>query len=272
MTPCLPPRTTRKSQRYLHLILALVSVIILLFASQQDRYIEAQTTLFITLNNGLSVLPATFWLTITLLGDALIVLSLLAVLAIIQPRAWAGIFASIPLAILLTRSGKSLLSMPRPAAMIEHDQITIIGNALMGANSTPSGHTITAFTAITVIIYFLPAGKKALHASTALIIATLVALSRIAVGAHWPADVLLGAIFGYASGLSGIYLVNRYRPWWQWTTDPRRRYIRSAILMLFPAVILTMLLKGKYPNISITWLSIASGLATSVFLLRQKTA
>ena len=47
-----------------------------------------------------------------------------------------------------------------------------------------------------------PLRGAALHwRALALILALAVALSRIAVGAHWPSDVLAGAAVGWATGL-----------------------------------------------------------------------
>lgn len=40
-----------------------------------------------------------------------------------------------------------------------------------------------------------------------------IALSRVAVGAHFPLDVLVGSIVGYISGLSGIFISRKYKIW-----------------------------------------------------------
>jgi hypothetical protein len=41
----------------------------------------------------------------------------------------------------------------------------------------------------------------------------LIGLSRIAVGAHWPVDVLAGAALGWLCGLSGLWWSARWRFW-----------------------------------------------------------
>jgi membrane-associated phospholipid phosphatase len=60
--------------------------------------------------------------------------------------------------------------------------------------SFPSGHTITAFAAAWTLGLFLPKWRIVLFS-----LAILVGISRIMVGAHYPADVLAGAAVGLVS-------------------------------------------------------------------------
>lgn len=39
-----------------------------------------------------------------------------------------------------------------------------------------------------------------------LMFATLLSISRVAVGAHWPLDIVVGRSLGYLAGPSGVYL------------------------------------------------------------------
>lgn len=41
----------------------------------------------------------------------------------------------------------------------------------------------------------------------------LIGLSRVAVGAHFPFDVLIGSVIGYCSGLLGIFISRKYKIW-----------------------------------------------------------
>ncbi len=59
------------------------------------------------------------------------------------------------------------------------------------AFSFPSGHTTTAFTIAIILGHFSP-----LLWPLALLLATLVGLSRIALGAHFPSDVVAGMLLG----------------------------------------------------------------------------
>ena len=58
-------------------------------------------------------------------------------------------------------------------------------------NSMPSGHTAVSFAGL-VMIGMLAPRYKVLTWSMAII----VAVSRVAIGAHWPSDVVLGAFIG----------------------------------------------------------------------------
>lgn len=58
-------------------------------------------------------------------------------------------------------------------------------------NSMPSGHTAVSFAGLVMIGMLVPKYKPLTWT-----VAVLVGLSRIAVGAHWPSDVLLGAFIG----------------------------------------------------------------------------
>ncbi|CAM3385013.1 undecaprenyl-diphosphatase [Brevibacillus invocatus] len=69
-------------------------------------------------------------------------------------------------------------------------------------NSFPSDHTILFFTFCLTFWLF---GKK--HRLIWMILAVCVALSRIGVGVHYPADVLVGAIFGTLSALLSYAIV-----------------------------------------------------------------
>ena len=62
--------------------------------------------------------------------------------------------------------------------------------------SFPSGHTVTAFATALTIGWFAPRWRWPL-----LGVAALVGVSRVAVGAHYPSDVLAGALLGIGSAL-----------------------------------------------------------------------
>jgi membrane-associated phospholipid phosphatase len=99
---------------------------------------------------------------------------------------------------------KALVRRSRP--MIQVTQARIVGYQASGS-SFPSGHTSQAFFMATLM---------ALHFQPSLwlvfllyVIAFLVGITRMYVGAHYPRDVLAGAILGSAWGLMGV-LVDGY--------------------------------------------------------------
>ena len=234
---------------------------------------KVQTDWFLAINHYLSKLPV-FWLNVTSVGDALVIFPLLSFLIIIYPQAWAALFGALPFATLLSVAGKKIFAVPRPAAVLDHNLFTIVGDTLTAHNSLPSGHTITVFAAVTAILGALlpfPENKRHyLWLLAGLSVATFISLSRVAVGAHWPLDVVFGAIFGYLGGISGVILTQRFKAWWQWIEEPRFRYISSIIILILTLASLVQVVNHPYPGTGIIWVSIVSGMAVSAYLLLQK--
>jgi membrane-associated phospholipid phosphatase len=213
------------------------------------------TGLFLSLNAALGVLPDAFWANVTLLGDALVTLALLNLLAFRYPQLLpAGLLAGL-IATFTTRILKPLLSVDRPLAVLG-EQVHVVGVDLHNF-SFPSGHTAAAFTVAGV--YYLVLQRKSLRIPL-FAAATLVGLSRIAVGAHWPLDVLSGATLGWASALSGWALAAR----WRWGTSLSGKRVLAGVFLLFS--LLLFKLDSGYPQAF--WLQMAlATLATGAGLV-----
>ncbi|MGQ9456497.1 MAG: phosphatase PAP2 family protein [Armatimonadota bacterium] len=109
----------------------------------------------------------------------------------IRKTAYAGIVACI-ISLIIVQTIKHLWDKPRPLAIIF--EARPVGKALFW-NSFPSGHTATAFATAIAMGAFVPKLRIIL-----LLLATLVAVSRIYVGAHYPTDVIGGAALGTIVG------------------------------------------------------------------------
>ncbi len=169
-----------------------------------------EPALFIALNQAFVVLPAGFWTALSLLGNAWGVLGVTAPLLLVAPRyLWAWLCAA-PFAVLFARVGKALIESPRPAAVVDNTLMRIVGEPMHNV-SMPSGHTLTAFAVASGIFFALPRTQRWRFAWLWLL-ALATGLSRIAVGAHWPGDVVVGAALGLLSGLFGQYLLARLPP------------------------------------------------------------
>lgn len=84
---------------------------------------------------------------------------------------------------------KSVFARERPYDVISQVQL-LIGRQLQ--YSFPSGHSSLSFSVAVVIFKELP--RK--FGIPALILATLISISRIYLGVHYPSDVIFGALFG----------------------------------------------------------------------------
>lgn len=111
------------------------------------------------------------------------------------------------LAGVLSRSLKLSLQFPRPASVLDPASFHIVGNPLTSL-SMPSGHTLTAF-ALATALYFSVSPAKRKYAVWLFVLAGLAGLARVAVGAHWPADIFAGMSVGLFSGMLGASLAQR---------------------------------------------------------------
>lgn len=143
---------------------------------------------------------------ITSLGNAGIVWIVLAVVLLILPKTRkTGIIVAAALLmdlILCNLILKNLVARVRP-----YDVNTAIAILIKKPLdfSFPSGHTAASFAAMTAL--FLAKMKKAWIA--ALVLAVLIAFSRLYFYVHYPTDVLGGAVVGILSGIIGYTIVEK---------------------------------------------------------------
>ncbi len=155
---------------------------------------------------GLPV-PAWFWETCTFLGGAILIAIGLAMglAALVSRRYRLVLIIAVVLigSALLTDAVKDLVIRQRPP-----DPIT-------GTNgySFPSGHTLnsTATYGLLAVVAWRSRLSPAIRRSAVaigVVVPILVGLSRIALGAHWPTDVLAGWLAGTAFVALGAVLIH----------------------------------------------------------------
>lgn len=170
-----------------------------------------------------AALPPVVWETLTVLGDERVLLALALPFYRRYPQVFAALVVAAVGAALLSRGIKLLAPMARPAALLPADQIVVIGPRLLH-HSLPSGHTVTIFAFVGVWMAYL----SARHLPWLLGVALLAVLSRVAVGAHWPADVLIGACVGLFAAWLGARVVGD-SPWRE--TSPWFRGMLALIVV-----------------------------------------
>ena len=169
-----------------------------------------EPSMFLAINQASLVFAAPVWTALSMMGNAWGLLGLTAPLIVLAPRLlWAWLCAA-PFAIVFSRGGKALIESPRPPAEVDNHQMRIVGEVLHNV-SMPSGHTLTAFAIASGIYFSLPPERRWRH-SWLFLLAAGAGLSRIAVGAHWPGDVAVGASLGLLSGMLGQWLLVRLDP------------------------------------------------------------
>lgn len=221
-----------------------------------ERYVEIQKDIFIDINSTLGQFPS-LMLNLTQLGDALIFLSFLTLLIIYAPKFWESLISASIVSAILSKFLKVLFSVPRPAAILDNETFIIIGKKLVGHSSLPSGHSITTFTIITVLMYaFMPKKISSKIAWVILLIGLgfIIISTRVGVGAHFPLDVIIGGIIGYISGLIGIF-ISKNDKLWAWIGYPKYYPFFIILFMVCCMVLGTKIYKE---NLLIYYLSMIS--------------
>lgn len=165
---------------------------------------EVQSSSFLFINRFTQLLPDTVWAWLTFFGNGWGVFAMAFPLLLLAPRLLtAGIFAG-GFAAITSFSLKNFFDLPRPAGILLDGSFYRIGEPLLN-RALPSGHTLTAF-AIASALYFSVDQSKRRPMLLIFVFASLIGLSRNAVGAHWLTDVLAGAGVGMWCGLLGATL------------------------------------------------------------------
>lgn len=201
-------------------------------------------------------LPDVAWMWITRFGDERLLLVLVLLFARRRPEVfWAMILASL-FAILYSRGLKLLVDALRPPAVLPAEQFELIGRSLR-SHSFPSGHTVSVFVFTGVLFAFARSwGEKSLL----LLAAGLVGLSRVALGVHWPQDVLAGAFGGLMSAGLGSWLA------FHWRAGLNARV--HLVLVLLPLLAMPLLLSsdGGNPHTPLLVWLIVFAMACQAFL------
>ncbi len=220
--------------------------------------------LFLRLNTAAAAVPAPVWSFLTLLGDTTILFSILSPMLLWRPQALMACVAAVPAGGLASVALKRLFDLPRPAGVLDPLQFHIIGPVLSN-HSFPSGHSITAFAAasglLATLVPGLHTGRQRAAAAGVLALAAAVGFSRVAVGAHWPLDVVGGALTGWLAGLSGAALVRRWgmgdgTAGAGGAAQPRQRSVQALAALLAGVGSWLVLSQPAYPQgIAAVWLA-----------------
>ncbi len=139
---------------------------------------------------------------ITVLGNGGAVWILMAVVLLIIPktrRIGCAVTLSLLIDLLLCNILiKPLVARPRPFTLREVELLIAAPTEF----SFPSGHTAAAFTATTALFF-----SKSKGWIPALILAVLLAFTRLYLYVHYPTDVICGALLGIFCGWAGTMLL-----------------------------------------------------------------
>ena len=199
------PAIAAESQRILWLLL--LSSLGVLRGGLLLLYPGWNQNLFIFINHHLSVPEAVpVWAVLTNLGDGFFLFPVTMVLFLRKPDQQKGVLIAMILLALSSHLLKEWFGAPRPAAVLGHEELSVIG-PLLKTDSFPSGHAATASLLAGLGVIYLRAGLSIFLFALML----LVDLSRIVVGAHWPVDVVCGIWLGFACAAAGCWIAGKKR-------------------------------------------------------------
>jgi membrane-associated phospholipid phosphatase len=181
--------------------LALVLLLVVVWGGLDER-------LFYVFNSLSDYTGPAFWAHVTFVGDGLVCAVLLLPWIRRHPeRVWGGLMGAILMVVIL-RTFKGVLDLPRPLGVLSPETVTVIGPGHR-RSAFPSGHAATM--ALLAGVWAMSSTRRyAPHLAVG--VAVLVGISRMAVGVHWPSDVLAGLALGWVSAWIGLRWVRRF-PW-----------------------------------------------------------
>jgi membrane-associated phospholipid phosphatase len=188
-------------------------------------------TVFLALNHAGHTLAPLFWLHLTMFGDGAVALALVLPCIRRVPHCFWAALAAAAFAALWTQVTKQFIDMPRPLAALAVDQFYQAGPAYRRV-SFPSGHAAAAFALAG--IWIMGVRGSWLLRVLALLLATLVSLSRIMLGVHWPVDILWGMLGGWLGAWLGLAAHGR----WGWRTSGAAGFVAGLVLAGVAAALL----------------------------------
>lgn len=222
-----------KSPFYIVIALFLIAITILV--------IDSNHSLFLTINNMGSHIADKVWIFISILGNKAFVLVLILLAFWHKPKLLRATLIAGFIALLISLSMTPLIALARPPALLNPASFHLIGEKLVN-NSFPSAQVMGAFSLLGSVAFYF---KNGLLSIIIFILASLVGLSYIMLGVHWPIDILIGAALGWVCAWLGVYLISANI----WRDNDIWNYL-SYLIYLFIALYLAW--KGD-ANHDISW-------------------
>jgi len=238
--------------------LALASLLAFPLAAFFIFFLDINTDLFLTINHSGKALPDILWETLTTFGNKPFTLVLLLLIIWKKPDLLIAALIASVMAGLISSTLKPLFDLARPTDILNISDYHLIGPKI-SRHSFPSGHTLSAFAIASSLLFFY---KKHFLTISMLLLASLVGLSRIMLGVHWPIDVLMGATLGLACGYAGVQFSKL-----RWIKD--YTYKTLIVLVLYLLLAIKLFWKGTtYADVQglVMVISIA-GMALGMFLI-----
>lgn len=120
---------------------------------------------------------------------------------------------------------KNLFARERPIFQSDvlYNWLSTTGYEMPDGFSFPSGHSMGSFACAIVLVYFYK-----WRATPAVVLASLIAISRVYMCAHFPTDVIAGALFGTIIAIIAIIYYKKF-----WGSFSRWLYKTKAKFLIY---------------------------------------
>lgn len=186
----------RATRRIPDLVGFLLSSAILVLATtfiDESQVSDMETAVFRWFNDLPDLLSSLIWVFMQLGNLVVVPIAVVAAILLRRFRLAAALGLAGSLVWVLAKVVKDVIERGRPAELLNE---VVLRNAPAAGNGYVSGHAAVAFALAAVAAPYL--GRRGRIAVW--LLATLVCVGRLYVGAHLPLDVVGGAAFGFAIG------------------------------------------------------------------------
>ena len=233
--------------------------LVLIGLNYLDPVIALNNYIFIGLNSAGAFINQSALTFLTEFGNAAVLLIASVIPIYYSRKFFRLIISSTLIGILLSRGLKILLDIPRPGAILPREEFFVI-EPLLTSQSMPSGHAFSLFLFFSCLVV---SGMIKKNYFALLIFAfSLLAFTRILVGAHWPMDILIGASLGFSLPLLLASLADR--------SSKMLDTLYSVFFIILLSVALYTMLIGNFSTYDfaneIGWLYILIFLSPLLFL------
>lgn len=169
---------------------------------------QSNQSLFFTINRLSQYTGDMFWAVLTIFSDGLVSFIILVPWIRRKPRLIWAVFLAAVMFTLIGQGIKRIVDVPRPPQVLAPDAFHLIGPD-WGQHAFPSGHAAMIFMLAGVFVFTI---NKTRWRWPFIMLASLIALSRVVVGVHWPLDILAGSAIGWVGVWIGLCL-SKYSGW-----------------------------------------------------------
>ncbi|MCK5896007.1 MAG: phosphatase PAP2 family protein [Cocleimonas sp.] len=156
-------------------------------------FLNANLQLFILTNKLGSAFTNETWVMISVLGHQFVTLILVLIIFRRHPDLLRAALLAALLSFLVVGGIKLLIALDRPYDVLDPASFYLISEKLT-TYAFPSGHTAAAFSTLGCVGFYFRNNMLLLFA---FFFASLIGLSRIMLGVHWPIDIFVGAALGW---------------------------------------------------------------------------